>query len=208
MQPCLAIFARWPVPGQTKTRLIPAIGAQAATMLHVRLLTHCWQVAQEAGCWACSVHWAKDGAGGRASVAGLPDWPFTEQSGADLGARMANAIGAGLAAGHPVAAVVGTDLPDLSAEILRQAEGLLRTCDVVIGPAADGGYYFIGMKKLIPDLFADIAWGTSSVLAQTMHRLAGIDASLGMLPQLRDLDRPEDLAQWPVLARDCADAGD
>jgi rSAM/selenodomain-associated transferase 2 len=95
--------------------------------------------------------------------------------------------------GAPGALLIGSDLPGISTEILLQASNVLTNHDVVLGPAADGGYYLIGMQRYSPELFTGIDWGSVHVAEQTRAAVARLNLSLAELPELKDVDRPEDL---------------
>ena len=121
------------------------------------------------------------------------DVPLVEQGDGDLGDRLARV---------PAPAILlGADVPDLAAHHLRDAAAALATVPVVIGPAEDGGYYLLGLKEEMPFLFADMAWGTKTVLKATKERLKARAVPCRELEALSDCDRPEDLARWPELAR-------
>ncbi len=88
---------------------------------------------------------------------------------------------------------IGTDVPTLSTSLLHQADNNLEDHDLVLGPAADGGYYLIGLKVFQPELFTHIDWGTEHVLRQTLQIAAKLELRIATLPRLNDIDRPEDL---------------
>jgi rSAM/selenodomain-associated transferase 1 len=121
------------------------------------------------------------------------DLVYTPQGGGDVGRRMARALEDALAAGAPAAIVVGTDVPALDARDVRSALARLRTHDVVLGPAADGGYYLLGLKVHAPHLFVDIDWGTSRVRAQTLAAAARRRLTVSRLRTLADVDEPGDV---------------
>ena len=117
------------------------------------------------------------------------------QTGADLGARMAAALGRCLAAGRR-AVLIGTDFPDLPHDILLDAFRNLDSGDdpkITLGPAADGGYYLIGMNRFFPKIFTDIPWSTSEALSRTMQRARELKVNITLLPEWRDVDCAEDL---------------
>lgn len=123
----------------------------------------------------------------------LPEERFTGQLGNDLGERMDNAIIQLLSTGAEKAVITGADIPELSRDIVVQAFESLDHVDVVIGPAADGGYYLIGTKTPAPELFYDVPWSTQYVFALTIQALARSGKSYRLLPVLSDLDTAEDL---------------
>lgn len=191
----LIIFTRYPEAGRAKTRLIPALGAAGAATLHRRLAE---------GMLTRARQWAADRAvqlevrydGGTATL--LRNWlgaglQYCPQGAGDFGARLTRAVRDAFAAGAQRVAVIGADCPGLSAELLATAFENLRQHELVLGPAHDGGYYLLGLRRACPSLFTDITWGTAAVLEQTQQRAraAGLEAKL--LPPLGDVDRPEDL---------------
>ena len=89
--------------------------------------------------------------------------------------------------------IIGTDCPGLTADIMLEAFAKLTESDVIIGPATDGGYYLIAIKKNIPELFQGIYWGTSEVLSKTVAIAQNLNLAIDYLPELSDIDRPEDL---------------
>jgi rSAM/selenodomain-associated transferase 2/rSAM/selenodomain-associated transferase 1 len=125
----------------------------------------------------------------------------TVQVGSDLGDRMHRAFLSAHHAGHHQTVIVGTDAPELDAAIARQAFDSLGRCDLVLGPAWDGGYYLIGLRQPIPDLFHQMPWGTEHVLDETLRRAKDLRLSVALLQPLADIDRPEDLPLWTKTVR-------
>jgi rSAM/selenodomain-associated transferase 1 len=183
----IAILAKAPVPGLAKTRLIPALGADGAARLQARFISIAVETAQKVGAvtlWAAphDAHPVFRQLADRVKV-------VTQVAG-DLGARMLAAVSA---ASGPVL-VIGTDCPALTPDHLRVAAELLNDgIDVVVDPADDGGYALIGMKTAEPRLFADMAWSTPTVMAETRRRLARLNLSWREPARLWDVDLPEDL---------------
>jgi rSAM/selenodomain-associated transferase 1 len=192
------VFARAPTPGEAKTRLIPALGEAGAAALHRRLVMHSLRAATDAQLGPVEL-WCAPDAGDpffreceRRFVVGL-----RSQGQGDLGARMLGAFEAALARASR-AILVGSDIPALSAQYLRDAHrALAGGDDVVIGPAEDGGYALIGLSRCDPELFRDIRWGGPQVLAETRRRLTALSLRSSELPVLWDVDRPEDLERLP-----------
>jgi hypothetical protein len=122
-----------------------------------------------------------------------PSIPIKRQWGNELGDRMHNAFHETLGRYEKVL-IVGTDSPLFPPQILEQAFAALDSHDVVLGPAEDGGYYLIGLKKIIPQIFSNIPWGTSDVLQRTL--LAMQDRKVMMLPSAFDIDEPKDLERF------------
>jgi len=190
------VFAR--APGEAKTRLIPALGEAGVAALHRRLVMHCLRAARDSRLGPVEL-WCAPHAGDpffrdcerRCGVSLHP------QGEGDLGARMQRAFESALA-GAERAILVGSDIPALSAQYLRDADQALgRGDDAAIGPAEDGGYVLIGLSRCDPELFRDIPWGGPEVLAETRRRLATLSWRSSELPVLWDVDRPEDLERLP-----------
>jgi len=190
----LLLFARYPVPGQAKTRLIPALGPEGAARLQRRLTEHAAGVVRAAG--------ASHGARGTIFFTGAAqrdfrswlgcDLTYAAQPAGDLSVRTRQAFADAFRSRARRVVAFGSDIPDLSAALLHQAFAGLREHDVVLGPAADGGYYLIGMKRDRPELFAGIDWGTGRVCDQTRAAIGRQGLSVVELPTLSDVDRPED----------------
>jgi rSAM/selenodomain-associated transferase 1 len=191
----LILYTRFPAPGTSKTRLVPALGAQGAAGLHRRLTEHTLHQA-DLFCLRHGVSLEIHFAGGdqEAMRQWLGSHTFKPQSTGSLGERMAQTFQQAFTAGAAQAVIIGTDCPGLTAEILVQAFSTLRTSDLVLGPAMDGGYYLIGLTKPRPSLFSEIDWGTPSVLKQTLAKAHAL--TISQLPPLHDIDRPEDLAHF------------
>jgi hypothetical protein len=199
--PRLLVFARYPVPGRAKTRLVPALGPEGAARLHRRMTEQAARVARAArGSAACGVTICFTGAREREFRAWLgPDFEYACQSSGDLGVRLRGAFNAAFRSGAGSVTAIGADVPGLSEEVLRRAFTGLLTHDVVLGPAADGGYYLIGTARNHPQLFAGIDWGTARVRDQTLDAIGRLGLTVAELPVLEDVDRPEDL---PALRAD------
>ncbi len=190
--PRLVLFARYPTPGSCKTRLIPALGADGAADLHRRLTERTVRVIRQSG---CPVTIACTGAEREHFAAWLgPGLTLVEQAPGDLTARLLGCL-------EPAPVIFfGADTPDLAPRHVLDAITALRTRDTVIGPAEDGGYYLIGMRKALPELLTDMPWSTAQVLPETLARLARLGIDPVLLETLSDCDRPEDLQRWPGLA--------
>jgi rSAM/selenodomain-associated transferase 1 len=191
----LIVFARAPVAGQTKTRLIPALGPERAAQLYRCFVLDTLESARRApadviAAAADPQHLDRL----RALVdEACPEAVLIGQHGADLGERIANALQEALDLGHPRAVVIGSDSPDLPPERLGEALGLSAEHDVVLGPCFDGGYYLIAMQAVMPQLFRGIEWSSERVLADTMRRAQEMDASIALLEPWHDVDTPDDL---------------
>jgi hypothetical protein len=191
--PAIAIFARPPLPGKAKTRLIPLLGSRGAAELHAALIRDTLRKVQ-----ALSGRVAR-----YLFVAGLPTpvaparFTLARQRGAGLGERLENAFRK-LLHRHPCAVVLGTDSPLLPPRILREALRELRICDAVLGPCPDGGYYLIGLRRprvggMPGGMFRGIRWGTRFAFGDTLRRLLRYGFPCSVLESLEDVDRPEDV---------------
>lgn len=189
--PRLVLFARYPIAGACKTRLIPALGAEGAAALHRHLTERTVAALRQSG---CPVTLAYTGAEEAAFAAWLGrDIALVEQVEGDLTAKLTACL-------DPAPVIFfGADTPDLKLHHVEQAIAALQTHDVVIGPADDGGYYLIGMRTPLPQLLTDMPWSTDRVLPESLARLVELEIEPVLLETLSDCDRPEDLARWPDL---------
>lgn len=188
--PTVTLFVRYPVAGQAKTRLIPALGEEGAAALHKRLAERTVETMRASG---LPMELRVTGAGPAEFAEWLgDDLSLVDQGDGDLGDRMARAA-------TPPRIFIGSDCPDLSVDHLHAATAALGDRDVVIGPADDGGYWLLGFTSPCNDLFVDMAWGTDTVLPETLRRLAAKGIEPILLEMLSDCDRPEDLERWPEL---------
>lgn len=120
---------------------------------------------------------------------------------------MYTALDQSLRAGATRAVIVGTDIPSLPAQHIRQAFDLLSNKDVVLGPSTDGGYYLVGLSRPIRSIFQNIEWSTDRVFIQTLERIYSADLSLGLVPPWYDIDTPEELDFLLAHARALEQAG-
>jgi rSAM/selenodomain-associated transferase 2/rSAM/selenodomain-associated transferase 1 len=191
----LLIFARLPKAGANKTRLIPALGAENATLVYRHLvdrtLSQARQLASERACQTAVCYTGGSACEVRAEFG--DDLMYCEQEGQSLGDRLQLATKSAFEAGAKRVVVIGTDCPSLTSGDLRTAFDQLEAHDIVIGPAQDGGYYLIGLNAERASLFADIDWSTSQVLEQTLHQTRALGLRVHQLRMLPDVDYPEDL---------------
>jgi len=194
----LIIFARYPEPGKSKTRLIPALGPQGAACLGREMTRQALRWAGElVGARSVSVDVCFAGGDEALMQHCFGDrFGFLPQAAGDLGERMRGAFESAFQAGAARVVIVGTDCPHLSAQVVATAFDRLAESDVVLGPATDGGYYLIGLRRPAPELFARIPWGSSAVLEETLGASEAANLSTVLLEPLPDVDRPEDLAVW------------
>jgi rSAM/selenodomain-associated transferase 1 len=191
----IILFAKAPLPGQVKTRLVGALGNLGAALLHRQLVSHTLRRLIQARLAPVELWCAPDTQHGF-FIACRRDYgiPLRRQRGRDLGERMAHALATVLREDSAFGVVVGSDCPMLDATYLRRGLTALRASqDVVLGPTEDGGYMLIGLRKPCPALFKGIRWGSSTVLAATRRRLQRGNLSWTELPLAWDVDRPADL---------------
>jgi rSAM/selenodomain-associated transferase 2/rSAM/selenodomain-associated transferase 1 len=182
--------------GKVKTRLRPALGDEGCLQLHKQLLQHCFQVLEQSQLAAVSIELAGDQSPQQLTFFRqlAPDHEITSQQGVNLGQRMYHAAACRLAAKTGVV-IVGSDCPFFTTEYLTEAlQKLAAGIDCVLGPAADGGYVLIGLRRASMGLFDGIEWGSDRVLQQTIERLDRLQWSYHLLPELADIDRPEDIS--------------
>ena len=190
MSPRVVLFTRYPEPGKAKTRLIPALGDAGAASLHRTLTERTIMAVQDAG---LTLEIRTTGAPVSTFAAWLGAATIVDQGEGDLGERLARA-------GPPYPTLfIGSDAPDLTPALLRNAADALTHADAVIGPAEDGGYWLLGLARAVEGVFDRIDWSTEMVFAQTLARLTTADIDPVLLPELADCDRPEDLLRWPGL---------
>lgn len=188
-------FAKAPLPGRVKTRLAAEVGDAAAVQLHCRLVRYTFSLLHKSAMAPLQL-WVS-GHAEHPLFIGLQrthSTPLYEQRGADLGERMHHALATALCDGD-YAVLVGSDCPALDREYLDAAFAALDAgSDVVVGPARDGGYVLIGLRRPCSQLFQGMQWGADTVLAETRERLAMLDCDWLELPELWDVDRKADLA--------------
>lgn len=191
----LIVFTRFPQPGQTKTRLIPALGAAEAAALQKMMAEHtfslCGELAGKRELALCVYYEGGDEQAVRSWVPAAMS--CRSQGPGSLGDRLAQTFADSFASGGTRVIIIGSDCPFLTPEILAEGFTLLQNHDVVLGPACDGGYYLVGMSKPGQQLWSDIDWGTDRVFQQTMAIARKSGLALALLPELADIDRPEDL---------------
>jgi rSAM/selenodomain-associated transferase 1 len=193
----LLVFVRAPEPGSVKTRLAAAIGNDAALRIYRRLAEHTLREAAALAGEAVQVRVhhtpAQAGDAVRAWMGAGP--VYLPQAEGDLGARMEDAFARAFAEGADQVVIVGSDLPELSAGLLRRAFDLLDAHPAVLGPARDGGYYLLGLAHPVPGIFGGIAWSTAEVLAATLARFRAAGIEPAMLEALADVDEVGDLPE-------------
>jgi len=197
----LILFTRFPEPGKVKTRLIAKLGPQGAAHVHKKMTEQVIrriQPALQLQNLQMQVYYDGGSAQQMADWLG-PNQTFSQQQGNDLGQRMALAFNRAFHQGASRTLLIGSDCPGIDVDTITIGLEKLHSHDLVLGPAADGGYYLIGLRageNHYENLFDHIDWGTDQVLTQTVRRAKDSGLSCTMLKQLHDIDRPEDLVYF------------
>jgi rSAM/selenodomain-associated transferase 1 len=181
----IIVFARPLKLGAVKKRLAGALGDEKALQIYSRLMEITMKATRSSGVDTI-VYFS-------AAPEYQHDYINNIQRGADLGEKMANALSNEINHSRGLVCLVGSDCPDISSAIINKAMDALTHYDVVLGPAADGGYYLIGMKTLYQPLFVNISWGEDTVLARTLSICEELGLTTNLLPTLKDVDLVEDL---------------
>ncbi len=181
-------FVKNPELGHVKTRLASTMGNEAALSVYTRLLEHTRRIIEQVDC-VREVHYSKEIA--------EDNWfssIFTKklQHSGDLGDRMFHAFQSAFEEGAEQVVIVGSDCAEITPDLINQAFNNLDTADVVIGPANDGGYYLLGMNKLVPQLFQDKSWSTEKLIDETLQDISNLQLTHHLLPTLSDIDYEED----------------
>lgn len=190
MKRALIIFVRKPELGKVKTRLAATMGEEKALEVYVQLLEHTNQISNSVNADKFVFYFNK--------IEENDLWSsdtFVKklQSEGDLGEKMCSAFSTLFDEGYKQVVIIGSDCPQLTTEIIEDAFDMLQQNDAVLGPANDGGYYLLGIKKLYAVLFSNIKWSTDQVLSQTLAACDIAGLSNGLLPELRDIDTEADL---------------
>lgn len=191
----LIIFAKNPIPGKVKTRLAATIGVDEALSVYKRLLLHTHSITEGIDC--CKLVYYSGYT--EKNDCWSSGYEQEVQQGADLGERMMSAFDDVFKTGTTKAVIIGTDCPGLKTTIIQEAFDKLQVYDVVIGPAADGGYYLLGTKKLYRQFFSNIQWSTDTVLKATVALCKQLKLHYYLLPVLNDIDEEKDLQYLNLL---------
>lgn len=190
----LIIFTKYPVPGETKTRLIPLLGPTGAADLQKRMAEKTFLTTERfAKSHDVTLEVCFENGTEKKMKAWLGRNPtFSPQPLGDIGLRMHHSILNAFQSGHSPVVLIGTDIPDITGTILNQAFSLLKKNDLVLGPSTDGGYWLIGLAKPA-DVFNDIQWSTRSVLQQTVNIAKKLYLKYHLLNKLTDIDTEKSL---------------
>jgi rSAM/selenodomain-associated transferase 1 len=194
----IIVFTRFPVEGKVKTRLAKDMGDKFAVSFYRVCAEHTFTEllkVKETGSELflfCSeeseieqvMNWAGN------------NFKYYSQQGSDLGIKMYNAFDTVFKKEYKKVIIIGTDAPDVSMNIIQSAISVLDNYSVVIGPANDGGYFLLGFKSKLIDLFSGIEWSTDSVFDNTIEKLNNSKTNYFILEELTDIDTLEDLQYW------------
>ncbi len=188
----LIIFVKTAKDGEVKTRLAASVGNVKALSIYKKLVekTHEITVGLSQDKWV-----AYSGSIIKNDIWENDIFNKIQQRGNDLGQRMSNAFEDGFDKSFHHICLVGSDIFELFDEIIKQSFHLLNTNDLVLGPAKDGGYYLIGMRKPQREIFEDIPWSTREVLQKTIEKAEILNLKIGILPMLNDIDTLEDIRE-------------
>ena len=202
----IVLFAKAPLPGLAKTRLIATLGAQGAADLARRMLVHALGQAVLAGSGPvelCVTPSPNEAIWQTLDVPATVTW--SDQGEGDLGMRMARATQRGTRAGESVL-LIGSDCPTLDAGCLRRCAAALQHFDATLVPTADGGYVLLGLNRFHSSVFEDVAWSTRTVARETLSRLSKLGWKVQNNPMLHDIDEPADLCHLPDSWREAVKA--
>ena len=191
----LAVMAKAPVAGQVKTRLMPLFTAEEAMEFCRCLLVDQLNHLQELNTVDLYLAFAPHDAQSLMEQIAPARFHLFPQQGDGLGARMDAVFDKLFQIGHKNIALIGGDLPPVPLSFFSEAYALLEASEnrVVLGPSRDGGYYLVGCNRPTPEIFQDMTWSHSRVLAQTLERLASLKIEFRLLPSWFDIDTPDDL---------------
>lgn len=192
----LMVFVRNARIGQVKTRLASSVGDENALKIYIHLLNYTAAVSEK-----CEAHKAVFYSDiiEEADEFMVPVFRKYLQYGKDLGERMMNAFLKAFSMGYSRVVIIGSDCVELNEKMLDDAFAQLEKNEVVIGPAADGGYYLLGMNRFIKELFKGKEWSTDNVLLDTLLDLKKQGITYSMLPTLHDIDEEKDLGELKSL---------
>lgn len=192
----LIIFTRNPVLGKVKTRLAKTVGDKTALDIYTFLLKKTKEITLDSPCDKV-VYYSEKLI--KNDIWNCNSFRKEVQFGEDLGAKMKNSFYDAFENNYRKVVLIGSDIYDLESYHINEAFKKLETNDVVMGPALDGGYYLIGLKKMHPKIFDNKKWGSSTVRKDTLKNLEKVDVHL--LPILNDVDVIEDIEHHPAFTK-------
>lgn len=189
----IIFFTRSPIPGKTKTRMQPYLSPDECANLHKALIRDIYRQCSKAKADIFVYYTPEDGLCRLQNIIGNKN-KYEVQSGKDLGEKMYNAIEKVLDLGYESCLLMGSDIAEFRAKYLDIAFDKLENADIVFGKTVDGGYYLVGMKKAVKEVFEVEKYGTGDVFANTLKRLSGLGLKIAYTKTLYDIDTKEDLA--------------
>ncbi len=195
----LVVMAKAPIAGEVKTRLVPPLSLDEAAELYRCLLFDLLESFASFEAADRFIAFAPDDAAAWFNEIAPSGFACFPQRGEGLGKRMADIFERQFGQGYERVVIVGSDLPVFPTNILSDAFRTLERDHAVLGPARDGGYYLIGLNRMIPELFTDMPWGTARVFETTCGRLAGLGMKPAVMPEWFDVDTVEDLESLKVM---------
>jgi rSAM/selenodomain-associated transferase 1 len=184
----LAVFAKAPIPGRVKTRLIPPLTPESAASLHEAMVRDTVNAGSGFQAAVCELHtdivtdaWKDLDVSRKLQIPG------------DLGLKMLHALDTGLRAGASRAIILGADAPTVPSGHIETL--IASAADVALGPADDGGYYAISARRVHPNMFRGVDWGTHTALSATLRAVAQCSLSVEVGPAWYDVDQPADLVR-------------
>ncbi len=191
---CIILFVKYPEKGRVKTRLSAVLGDEITRNLYKCFVSDLIKTLEKKR-YTFKIAFYPTGSNKKIISWLGPEHFYITQVGRDLGERMENAFKDAFMEGFNEVLVVGSDIPDLTSSLIDKAFGALKSCDAVIGPCFDGGYYLIGFRKktFLSDAFKGIQWSTEGVFKDTMEVFMKKGYKVHVMPKLRDIDRIDDL---------------
>ena len=192
------VFAKYPDEGKVKTRLAKTTGGKFAAEFYKLCAQHTFQELKKLSEQTIRLYLFFAEGNNKKDITSWVNsgFLFRPQSGKDLGEKMFAAFREIFESGYEKAVIIGTDLPDISSEIIIEAFSAMEKKDAVIGPSTDGGYYLLGLKSISKEFFTNIDWSTDSVYEQTMDKLINANMEVQTLTKLIDIDTENDLLNW------------
>jgi rSAM/selenodomain-associated transferase 1 len=192
----LIIFVKYPEPGRVKSRIASEIGAEKAAGVYSLMAETIIEKVSKTDAHETIIFFDPPERE-KEIIAWLGNSvrSYEHQRGTTIGDKMSNAFLSGFSSGAEKAVLIGTDIPEITADTVRAAFKGLDETDVVLGPAEDGGYYLIGLRQPEPRLFSGISWSTNVVLAQTIDRIEELSLEYYQLETLRDIDTYDDISE-------------
>jgi rSAM/selenodomain-associated transferase 1 len=204
-KPIVLLFIKAPIKGQVKSRLAADVGEETTLELYKNFVLDIVETVEKSAYPFRICFYPAESEKNVAAWLGQ-QYLYLTQEGSDLGLRMGNAFRRIFLEGFTSALLIGSDIPDLPSAVIQSAFESLKKNDVVIGPAADGGYYLIGFNNnsFLPRIFQGIAWGTNTVFLKTLDILKGASLRVHLAPEWKDVDALGDLRDLYERNRDTA----